>query len=82
MKHARGGGAVLRALAHVAAEKGGVRSHCGAEYHYYANYRHSSTPNGTEAAEDAGLEHKFTAWITVTGAPAPARCCVFNELHD
>ena len=67
---------------HVAAEKGGVRPHCGVQYHYYADYTPGSTPNGAGAAENAGLEHKFTAWITVTGAPAPARFCVLNELHD
>ena len=56
-----GGGAVVRALAHAAAEKGGVRPHCGVEYHYYADYGLGSTPNGAEAAEDAGLEHKIKA---------------------
>ena len=62
-----GGGAVLRALAHVAAYKGGVQLHCGVEYHYYVDCRPSSTPNGAGAAENAGLEHKIKA----LGAPAP-----------
>ena len=80
MKHAREPRSPYSA--HVAAEKGGVRPHCGVEYHYYADYRTGSTPNGAGAAENAGLEHKITAWITVADTPAPTRVRVFNELHD
>ena len=58
------------------------RRHDNVEYRRYADYKPSTTLNGAGAAENAGLEHKFTAWITMTGAPTPARFCVFNELHD
>jgi hypothetical protein len=77
VKHARGGGAVLRALAHVAAEKGGVRPHCGVEYHYYAGYGPGSTPNGAEAAENAGLGHRSRPHARTHVIALR----VFNELH-
>ena len=61
----------LHVRARGAAAQEDPRSHCGVEYHNYADYAPSSTPNGAGAAEYAGLEHKIGALTTVTGAPTP-----------
>ena len=61
----------LHVCARGAAAQKDPQPHCGVEYHNYADYKPSSTPNGAGAAEYAGLEHKIKALTTVTGAPAP-----------
>ena len=80
MKHARERRSPCSA--HVAAEKGGARPHRGVEYHYYADYTPSSTPNGAGAADNAGLELKIKALAHSASAPAPTCLRVFNALHD